>query len=67
VAAKQHQFIYHAQGRKAFAILPIADHEKVLKRLEDATILDERKNGPRDWISFDAFVKALKREGRISS
>jgi hypothetical protein len=33
--SSQHQFIYDADGKKTFAVIPIEEYEEFLERLED--------------------------------
>lgn len=34
--SNQHQFVYDEQGKKTFALLPIAEYEAMLKALDEA-------------------------------
>lgn len=61
--AKQIQFIFNAEGKKSFAVLPFNIFEEVFEDYLDSKAIEERKKEPT--ISLEHLKQELIKDGKL--
>jgi hypothetical protein len=55
------QYLVNQKGQKEFVVLTVHQYDELIEDLFDLALMAGRKNESR--ISYDAFVKGLKKDG----